>query len=91
MAGEGDGGLALLGGGSPVKGLAAGGLGGTNYGDGSPTGGDINLNEAMGTGIHDNLGDEEGNEAPYAGPSGGAVGGTPAGKRSRGGNVGRDR
>lgn len=75
--------------GTPGGGLAAGGLGGTNYGDGSPTSSDVNLNEAMGTGIHDNLGDEEGNDEPYAGPSGGAVGGTPAGKRARGGNVGR--
>jgi len=74
-------------------GLSSGGLAGTNLGDGSPD--DAYLDEAFGAGIHDNLPDTEDQETPLAGadqdaalggPSGGAVGGTPAGKRSSGGS-----
>jgi hypothetical protein len=66
-------------------GLAAGGLAGTNAPDGEP---DFDaLENATGSGIHDRLPEDE-NE-PLAGPSGGAVGGTPAGKRAEGGRTGR--
>lgn len=72
--------------GTPGGGLAAGGLGGTNSGGGSPDG--VDLDDAMGAGIHDLSGELEDAGEPYAGPSGGAVGGTPAGKRVAGGTVG---
>ena len=67
-------------------GLAAGGLGGTNAGDGAP---DENLEDAFGVGIHDDSGDTGDGGPPYAGPTGGAVGGTPAQKRAKGGHTGR--
>jgi hypothetical protein len=59
-------------------GLAAGGLGGTNAPDGEP---DENLEDATATGIYDHSGDRESTDEPQSGRSGGAVGGTPAGKR----------
>lgn len=67
--------------GTPGGGSAAGGLGGTNAPDGQP---DESLEDAMAFGSADNLGDtaEQANE-PQSGRSGGAVGGTPAGKRVR--------
>ena len=70
--------------GTPGGGTASGGLGGSNAGDGSPGG--VNLDDAMGSGVHDTGGeaDTEGG-APYAGPTGGAVGGTPARGRAKGG------
>jgi len=68
--------------GSAGGGTAVGGLAGTNVNDGSPFNAD--LEGAMGTGRFDvkEGGDEEDG---YAGPSGGAVGGTPANKRAAGG------
>src|SRR5437660_4475807 len=60
--------------GTPGGGTEIGGLGGTNIGEGSPD--DADLERAMGTGVADDDTEEEG--PPYAGPSGGAVGGTPA-------------
>jgi hypothetical protein len=71
--------------GEPGGGTEVGGLGGTNIGEGSPD--DVDLERAMGSGLADDDVDEEG--PPYAGPSGGAVGGTPAQRRSSGGNVHR--
>ena len=66
-------------------GSAVGGLAGTNIGDGAPSG--AGLEDAMGSGNFDATEvDAEDNDA-YAGPSGGAVGGTPAGKRARGGRT----
>jgi RNA polymerase-binding transcription factor DksA len=72
--------------GTPGGGTADGGLAGTNVGSGSPRG--ARLEEAMGSGNFDveSRADED-DEAPqaYSGRSGGAVGGTPANKRARGG------
>jgi hypothetical protein len=68
--------------GTPGGGLAAGGLAGTNFGDGSPD--DADLEDAMSTGLHDHSGDSEESDEPQSGRAGGAVGGTPAGKRTRG-------
>jgi hypothetical protein len=73
--------------GTEAGGLASGGLGGTNQGDGSID--DVDLDDASGAGIYDHDGDVEEGGPPYAGRSGGAVGGTPAEKRSRGGRVHR--
>lgn len=68
-------------------GSAVGGLAGTTIGDGAP--GNAGLEEAMGSSEYDaeEL-DAQDNQA-YAGPSGGAVGGTPANKRARGGRIHR--
>ena len=65
--------------GTPAGGAASGGLGGTNAGDGSPENAD--LDEALGNGASDNSGDNVEDDEPQSGRSGGAVGGTPAGKR----------
>lgn len=69
-------------------GTAIGGLAGTNIGAGDPQ--DSGLEEAMGSGQFDVEieGDEHENEG-YGGPTGGAVGGTPAGKRAVGGKKSR--
>jgi hypothetical protein len=72
--------------GTPGGGTATGGLAGTNVGDGDPDNAD--LENALGSGIHDSAG-EELDLPPYSGKAGGAVGGTPAGKRAKGGHVGR--
>jgi hypothetical protein len=72
--------------GTPGGGTATGGLAGTNVGDGDPDNAD--LENALGSGIHDSAG-EELDLPPYAGNAGGAVGGTPAEKRAKGGHVGR--
>lgn len=70
--------------GTPGGGSAVGGLAGTNVGGGDPA--DADLENAMGSGSYDVDIEEEGEDADaYSGPSGGAVGGTPAGKRTRGG------
>ncbi len=67
--------------GTPGGGTEVGGLAGTNFGEGDP---DLEeLHEAMGTGTEPEAEDE----ASYSGRSGGAVGGTPAGKRSSGGTT----
>jgi len=66
--------------GTPAGGLAAGGLGGTNAPDGTP---DDKLDVAMAYGYEDTAGDERMRDEPQSGRSGGAVGGTPAGKRAR--------
>lgn len=81
--------------GTPGGGTAVGGLAGTTVGDGSPD--DADLNDALGSGNFDVAlaaddpiaGDEAtGEPDAYGGPTGGAVGGTPAGKRARGGRTG---
>jgi hypothetical protein len=72
--------------GTPGGGTATGGLAGTNVGDGDPDNAD--LENALGSGIHDSAG-EELDLPPYSGKAGGAVGGTPAEKRAKGGHVGR--
>lgn len=71
--------------GTPGGGTASGGLAGTNVGSGAPQ--VANLEEAMARGDADAPvdTDEEPEPGAFAGPSGGAVGGTPANKRSRGG------
>ncbi|MCE9565304.1 MAG: TraR/DksA family transcriptional regulator [Planctomycetes bacterium] len=73
--------------GTPGGGTAIGGLGGTNSGDGDPD--NTPLEEAMGSGNFDASNkaeeDEAGTGQAFGGPSGGAVGGTPANKRSVGG------
>lgn len=72
--------------GTPGGGTAVGGLAGTTIGGGSPDGAD--LEDAMGSGTADHADPgDEGEDEPdaYSGPSGGAVGGTPANKRARGG------
>lgn len=79
--------------GTPGGGTAVGGLGGTNLGRGDPT--EADLEEAMGSSEFDVKieGEDDSLEMQpkrnqrdgYAGPSGGAVGGTPANKRARGG------
>src|SRR5205814_9388152 len=61
-------------------GLAAGGLGGTNAPDGLPD--EQRLEEAMTSGIYDQAGDESEAGQPQSGRAGGALGGTPAGKRA---------
>jgi hypothetical protein len=71
--------------GEPAGGTEIGGLGGTNIGEGSPDNAD--LERPMGSGLADDDIEEEG--PPYAGPSGGAVGGTPAEGRSSGGRIHR--
>src|SRR5438445_7439139 len=60
--------------GTPGGGTASGGLAGSNVGDGDPD--NANLEDAMGSGIRDTSGEDEGGP-PYAGEAGGAVGGTP--------------
>ncbi len=68
--------------GEPGGGAAIGGLAGSNSGDGAPEISD--LQDAAGSGEFDveDARDEEQREAPRSGRSGGAVGGTPARKRS---------
>ena len=61
-------------------GLAAGGMGGTNAGDGSID--DVAIEGALGSSAADTNGDNIDEEEPQSGRSGGAVGGTPAGKRA---------
>lgn len=69
--------------GTPGGGSAVGGLAGSNSGYGDP---DVeDLEEAMGSGTFDRRTPrDEPEQTPRAGRSGGAVGGTPAGKRTRG-------
>src|SRR5947209_6237877 len=71
--------------GTPGGGTALGGLAGTNVGDGDPA--DVDLEDALGSGLSDSAGEDEGGP-PWSGRSGGAVGGTPAEKRARGGDQG---
>lgn len=70
--------------GTPGGGAASGGLAGTNSGHGDPD--DADLDGALGSGILDNDGEDAG-RAPYSGGTGGAVGGTPAEKRAKGGRL----
>jgi hypothetical protein len=65
--------------GTPGGGLAAGGLAVTNAPDGEP---DERLEDAMAYGPADDAGDESQAHEPQSGRGGGAVGGTPAGKRA---------
>lgn len=73
--------------GTPGGGSASGGLAGTNVGSGAPGG--VHLERAMGSGTFDEESDadesEEDSPEAFSGRSGGAVGGTPANKRARGG------
>jgi hypothetical protein len=71
--------------GTPAGGTEVGGLAGTPISEGSPQNAD--LEQVQGTGAEDSDRREE--AGPYAGPSGGAVGGTPAGGRSSGGRTHR--
>jgi hypothetical protein len=64
--------------GTPGGGTEVGGLGGTNIDEGSPRNAD--LEEAMGSGTQEPEAEQA--SRGYGGPSGGAVGGTPAGKRT---------
>ena len=71
--------------GTPGGGTASGGLGGTNVGEGEPDNAD--LEAEMGSGLAEAEEDEADEAAAYGGPSGGAVGGSPAEGRARGGHV----
>ena len=73
--------------GTPGGGAASGGLAGTNIGGGSPR--DAGLEDAMGDGTADEPDDtaEEDQPEAFADVSGGAVGGTPANTRARGGRT----
>jgi hypothetical protein len=66
--------------GSPGGGLGATGLAGTTRGDGAPNPADIE--DALGADQDDDLSDTVKGTHPQSGPSGGALGGTPAGKRA---------
>ncbi len=70
--------------GTPGGGSAVGGLAGANVGDGDPD--DVNLEDAMGSSNFDvEIAGNDQETDTYSGRSGGAVGGTPAGKRAHGG------
>ncbi|MBO0697795.1 MAG: TraR/DksA C4-type zinc finger protein [Zavarzinella sp.] len=84
---ESDGGPDVHAAGTAGGGTAVGGLAGTNIGEGGPA--DAGLEEAMGTGNFDVEANADQDDEAYAGPSGGAVGGTPANKRATGGRTGR--
>jgi hypothetical protein len=71
--------------GTPGGGTASGGLAGTNVGNGDPE--NVDLEDALGSGLRDTSGEDEGGP-PYSGRAGGAVGGTPAEKRAKGGRRG---
>src|SRR5262249_15416632 len=74
--------------GTPGGGSAVGGLAGTTVGHGDPDNAD--LEDAMGAGIHDTAeaaADEDELLSDLGGAAGGAVGGTPAGRRATGGNI----
>jgi hypothetical protein len=71
--------------GTPGGGTEIGGLAGTNIGEGDP---DMpELDETLGSGVNPINEEEDEDKAAYGGPSGGAVGGTPAEGRSSGGHV----
>jgi RNA polymerase-binding transcription factor DksA len=72
--------------GTPGGGAAYGGLAGTNIGGGSPSDADLENEMGGGRSSQEDPGEEE-EDVPeaFSGPSGGAVGGTPANKRARGG------
>jgi RNA polymerase-binding transcription factor DksA len=69
--------------GTPGGGTAVGGLAGTTIGDGAPE--RVNLEGAMGRGNMDDTDFDEEQPEAFSGSAGGAVGGTPANKRARGG------
>jgi hypothetical protein len=69
--------------GTPAGGTDVGGLAGTNIDDGDPDNADLEARMAG------EVEDEPEDGPPYAGFSGGAVGGTPAELRSKGGSVHR--
>lgn len=73
--------------GAPGGGTAVGGLAGTNIGIGAP--GEADLEEAMASGVFDTAIEDDEEAHAYGGPSGGAVGGTPANKRATGGKTGK--
>ncbi|HEX4142525.1 MAG TPA: hypothetical protein VHY91_03170 [Pirellulales bacterium] len=65
--------------GSPAGGLSASGLAGTTRGSGAPN--ELDTEDALGTDADDDSNDTVGGIRPQSGRAGGAVGGTPAGKR----------
>ena len=67
--------------GTPGGGAASGGMAGSNSGDGSTD--DVDIIGALGSSDADTNGDNLEDDEPQSGSSGGAVGGTPAGKRSK--------
>src|SRR5262249_38077009 len=69
--------------GTPGGGTEVGGLAGTNIGDGAPENADLERAMAAGT----DVAEPDAEEPPYAGSGGGAVGGTPAEARARGGHM----
>jgi len=71
--------------GTPAGGTAIGGLAGTNSGRGEPD--ELELEEAFGSGVHDTEESAADEVGPFAGHSGGAVGGTPAEGRASGGHM----
>lgn len=71
--------------GTPGGGTALGGLAGGVEGHGDPDVG--NLHVAMSGNLDEEEGRDDDDRAPQSGRSGGAVGGTPAGKRARGGRA----
>jgi len=71
--------------GPAMGGLSVGGLGGSNSGDGATNADEAD--RASGSGVNDNVGKEQ-SKPPFSGRSGGAVGGTPAEKRAKGGHTG---
>lgn len=73
--------------GMAAGGMAGGGLAGANTADGSIE--EPGLEDALGSALSDDDGDTEEGGPPYAGPTGGAVGGAPAEKRAKGGHAHR--
>ncbi|HJZ93329.1 MAG TPA: TraR/DksA C4-type zinc finger protein [Gemmataceae bacterium] len=73
--------------GAPGGGSAVGGLAGTNIGIGAAY--EADLEEAMAGGVFDEAIEDDEEPEAYGGPSGGAVGGTPANKRATGGKTGK--
>jgi hypothetical protein len=62
-------------------GTAVGGLAGSNEGDGDPI--VVEVEEATASGNFDAEDDRADDRTPLSGPSGGAIGGTPARKRAK--------
>jgi hypothetical protein len=65
--------------------MAAGGMGGSNTGDGMPD--EAELEDALGSSATDKTAETPNEATAYSGRSGGAVGGTPANKRATGGST----
>lgn len=65
--------------------MASGGLAGTNAADGAIE--EPEIEDSLGSSLADDPGDTTEGGPPYSGPTGGAVGGTPAEKRATGGHL----